>query len=720
MKCKINGIPIKIGITPVLTPPYNGFSNNSFVICSLEEQIRGEIDFEKDVKCAIVRPISAGICSKINGSKVSFTLTRACNLSVEINDSVNQDDVLHLYVSDRKEVDYESYSNIICFNEPVYDVDELIITQDDTLVYIAEGTVVNGKINATNVKHLKICGAGILTMEKYLNRSPFTKCVHVKDCCDVVIEDICIMDSCNWSLHLNGCDDVNIYNVKIIGSRGNADGIDVCGSRNVHVEGCFIRTFDDCLVVKAFDTGNVENLLFEKCVLWNDMARPMEVGVEIRCDELKNVVFRDIDVIHNLTCYPIFGIHHGDRAKISDIHFENIRIEHAPGSQLFDFRITDSIWNKDANKGNIKDIYINDIYLIGEEGKDFRKLHARIDGFSESSDIRGIYIGNINAYGKKIQNSRQLGLELLGYVDEVFFEKDGFRTNDCIRELEAKDTDLFECVESDIQVMKDFCLQKDGRYHGTIKLKLTNCMSELVSGKCGIRISPKNRAIVNEECVEYSLKMGEYLERIYEIDVQAGQIAIESFADNILFRPCVKYIPLPYVLKEDIESAPVVRFDNYFGDVYGAASFALKNGFLEMHSDLIREYEMTMYVALPTEIRDNEVLFAVEESYFGEAPIVKMKNGKFAAAPEIGNHFEITYVFKNYPDVKIKKVLLEKRHDGIIKVPLATFGFDKDTKEFLLEILVNKQTPYHKPLTLFRSTLPEGTAHMYGRFVVET
>lgn len=26
-----------------------------------------------------------------------------------------------------------------------------------------------------------------------------------------------------------------------------------------------------------------------------------------------------IDVIHSLTCYPVFGIHHGDRAKLSDI-----------------------------------------------------------------------------------------------------------------------------------------------------------------------------------------------------------------------------------------------------------------------------------------------------------------------------------------------------------------------------------------------------------------
>lgn len=717
MKCEINGIPVKVGITPVWTPPYNGFSKNCFVICSLEEETRVVIDFGKEVRKAVVRPLSSDVCCETEGSKVSLALTKACNLSVEINDSISEDDVMHLYVNDRKKVDFENYQNVICFDKPVYDIDELVITQDNTLVYIAEGTVVNGRIDACNVKHLKICGAGILTMEKYLRRGSFATCMHVSNCSDVVIEDICIMDSCNWSLHLNGCEDVKICNVKIIGSRGNADGIDVCGSRNVHVERCFIRTYDDCLVVKAFDTGNVENVLFEKCVLWNDMSRPMEVGVEIRCDELKNVIFRDMDVIHNLTCYPIFGIHHGDRAKISDIHFENIRIEHAPGAQLFDFRITDSVWNKDANKGNIRDIYIDDIFLVGKEGKDFQKLHARIDGFSETSDIRNIHIGNVNAFGKKIQNGTQLGLELLGHVDEVFFEENVFQSKACT-EVVQNDTEQ-GCLVSDVQVQKEFCLQEDGRYHGTVKLEITNHMSEPVCGKCGIRIFPKNNAAVNEECSEYSLKVGESLERVYEINAEAGKVLIESVTDNILFRPCVRYIPLPYVLKEKAENAPVVRFDNYFGDVYGTARFTLRNGFLTMYSDLLKEYEMTMYAALPAEVRDNEVLFAAEESYFGEGPVVKMKNGRQVTAPEIGNHFEITHVFKNQPNVEIRKVPLERRFDGSIKVPLTSFGFDKGTKEFLLEILVHKQTSYDKPITLFRSTLPEETAHMYGKFIVE-
>lgn len=751
MKCRIDNKPVSIRRTPVWTPPYNGFSENYFVICTenrnnWKKGLSVEVDFETEITSAVIRPLSAGICYEIQGSKIRFNLKEPCNLSVEINESLREEDVLHLYGSEKKDQDSNGYEHLILLDQPVYDMDELKVTKDNTLIFLAEGTVVHGKILADRVKNLKICGSGILTMEKYLRRGDFIGGIRIEGCKNVVVEDICLLDSCGWSLHLSGCDHVEISNIKIIGSRGNADGIDVCGSRNVHVEHCFIRTYDDCLVVKAFDTGNVENLLFEKCVLWNDMARPMEVGVEIRCEELKNVVFRDIDVIHNLTCYPIFGIHHGDRARLSDIHFENIRIEHAPGAQLFDFRITDSIWNTDSRKGSIRDVFVKDIFLLGKEGNDFRTLRARIEGADENADIRDVYLEHINVYGKEIQNNRQLGLELTGAVENVIWtasktaddpgfvleavEDAGFvsipadnidsalettteRAALTVKDKEIRDTG---CIESSISLQEEFSLENDGKYHGIVVMTVANYGKEAFVGKCGIRIFPKNKGISNEIGAKCKIPENTEKEFRYEVTAQAGKLVIESFADSILFRPDIVYRQLPYFLKEEIEQAPIVRFDNYYGNVYGEARFALRNGFLEMHSDLLKEYEMNLYAALPVKEKDNEVLFAVEESFFGEAPSIKRKNNRLTVAPEIGNHFEITYVFKNYPDAEVRKVPLERRHNGIIKIPLTSFGFAEDTKDFLLEILVQKQTPYDKPLTLFRSTLPEETAHMYGRF----
>ena len=41
----------------------------------------------------------------------------------------------------------------------------------------------------------------------------------------------------------------------------------------------------DSFVVKALGTGNCENIIFKNSVLWNDFARPMEVGVELRAEQ---------------------------------------------------------------------------------------------------------------------------------------------------------------------------------------------------------------------------------------------------------------------------------------------------------------------------------------------------------------------------------------------------------------------------------------------------
>ncbi len=707
MKCYINRREVPIEYTTVMEPPYNGLQKCRYIISTAKMPLEIRVEYDRKITSAVVRPLSAGIACTVCENKVSFTVTEEANISLEINGGIK--DCLFFFLSRKEEIDFGKYRQIIRFEkEPEYTVDELKVTQDDTLIYIAEGTTVNGKILAQKVRNLKVCGNGILTMKNYTRYLPeaMTRCVEIRSCENVEISDISILDSSNWSLRLDGCDRAQIKNVKIIGCRGNADGIDICGSRQVQVTGCFIRTYDDSLVVKAFDTGNVEDVLFEKCVLWNDMARPMEIGVELRCEEVKNVIFRDIDVIHSLTCYPVFGIHHGDRAELSYITFQKIRIEHAPGVQLFDFRITDSVWNQDSTKGKIRDIFIDEISLVGEENKDFRSLHARIDGFDEKADIQNVHIGEIQAFGKRICGSEMLGLEILGAVKGVFWEK------------EQETEEQAEPVKSSLEIVEAFHPEGDGRYHGKGKLRLENSGKRVALGNAGVHTFPKNKAETDAGRFSYRLEAGESTEVLFEVIAQPGKLVLESFGDNICFRPCIRYFSLPYLLPETVWEAPAVRFDNYYGDRDGEIFFALKNGWLEVYSALLKEYDILLYTALSVPACDNEILFSAEESYFGEAPSVKWKNESCVPAPEIGNHWEITYVFQNQPKVKkIEQLTLAQNPDGRLKVPMESFGFSKDTEEFWLEAELKKHTEHTMPYTLFRSTLPEQTAHMFCRFI---
>ena len=526
MECFVNGKQASIRYTAVNMPPYNLDTKCGYLMIEFEKETEIDIFYKKKVATAVVRPLALGIDYKVIENRVHLTMKEPCNISLEING--NLEDTLLIFASEQKTYSEEGYSNIIRFPEGVHDIDELLIEQDNTMVLLEENAVVHGRILARNVKNLKICGKGIITMEKYFREIPrdMLRCVSLWGCSDVQISDLSILDSCNWSLRLDGCDRVEIESVKIVGCRSNSDGIDVCGSRDVHVTGCFIRTYDDSFVVKAFDTGNVENVLFENSVLWNDMARAIEVGVELRCEEVKNVVFRNIDVLHSLTPYPIFGIHHGDRARITDIHFEDIRIEHAPGGQLFDIRITDSVWNKDTKKGSIDHIYIDKIALVGKEGRDFRNLSARLEGFDEKHCISDVYIGKIEAFGKSISGMESLGLESRKYVSNVVFENP--------QESGA--------IETFLEMVQPFKLRHDGRYRGVLKLVMVNIMKDAVSGIAGIKVYPGSKVEYDQTLFAYSLKCNERLEKQYEIVTKPGKMAVESYGQNIEFKSQVLYL----------------------------------------------------------------------------------------------------------------------------------------------------------------------------------
>ena len=700
----VNGNMVPIRYTAVNMPPYNLDTQCGYLIVNYLGETEIDIIYEKRITSAVVRPLSLGIEPQVADNRVHITLKHPCNISVEVDGRL--EDALLIFASEKREYREEGYSNIIRFEAGVHDIDELLVEQDDTMILIEENAVVHGRILARNARHLKICGQGVITMERYFREipRPMLRCVSLWGCSDVDISDLCILDSCNWSLRLDGCDDVEVDNVKIIGCRGNADGIDVCGSRNVHVSNCFIRTYDDSFVVKGFDTGNVENVLFEKSVLWNDMARAMEIGVELRCEEVKNVVFRDIDVIHSLTPYPIFGIHHGDRARVSNIHFEDIRVEHAPGAQLFDIRITDSVWNKDIKKGPIEHVYIDNIRLVGEEGKDFRNLTARLEGFDEENSIRDVQIGTIEAYGKVITGADALGLEIRKFVEDVQFED--------ITESGA--------IKSFIEMEEAFTLCADGRSRGVLKLTLINQTKETVTGTAGLSVFPQTKAVYEDTPFAYQLEAGQRIEKEYEIIAVPGKYAVESRGSTIAFKSAVEYLEIPYLLPEKSENGAAVPFANYFGEVQGDVSFALRNGWLEVRSELLKEYDMCLYTAVPVETADNQILFSLEESYFGEAPCIKWKDGKRVAAPEIGNHWEIVYVFNNQPQVKeIKKVDLPRNHIGLIRIPLCCLGLDESVKHFWMEAKFVKETKNSRmPYTLFGSTIPERTAHMFCDFYV--
>jgi hypothetical protein len=106
----------------------------------------------------------------------------------------------------------------------------------------------------------------------------------------------------------------------------NADGIDICSSRNVVISDCVITTADDAIVLKAIARNGkkanvVENVTVTNCILTSS-STPLMIGTETEAD-IRHVIFSNC-VIRNSN--KGFGINVQDGAVVSNVIISNLTI----------------------------------------------------------------------------------------------------------------------------------------------------------------------------------------------------------------------------------------------------------------------------------------------------------------------------------------------------------------------------------------------------------
>lgn len=703
-----NGIQLEVKQCKIFPKPYNSMSYMEYVMPDAAKPSELVIEYETDIKSAVIRPLHLKIPFEIKNGILTVKIDKPVKVSVEINDGSENNLMIFAHV--KKSFVSPGYGRVIVIGRETEHNGTLRITDDNTTVYIEEGAVLSGNIIAENCENLKIYGAGRICMERYTYemRRDFARSVDIISCRNVTINGIIIDDSNDWSMRINGCENVDISDVKIFGCRGNSDGIDICGSRNVTVSDIFTRVWDDSFVVKSLGTGNTENVVFKDSVLWNDFARPMEVGVELRADEIKNIRFENIDIIHSATGYPLMGIHHGDHAVVSDVVFNDIRIEDTPGAQLFDIRIADSVWSRDNGMGSIKDIMFSNIAYIGADRNDILLSNSRIEGYSGEHNVKNVKFHNITIKGRAAKTAQSLGLDICGFAENISV---------------TSDLDIEEAARlpAEIYVSDDFRLCENGLYKGVITVKLKNNSKMPVSGKAHLAVSPKNTA---PECaLDYDLSPSESVEYKFDITLGAGKYVFYFKDESSAIENKWLYIELNAIIHEGrpITDAPVYRFVNYYNNTCGGLRLAVENDELIIMSETDGATDFILYTAMPSEKHDGEVLFSAEETDFGEVCAVVKKGDTLAAAPQLRCPAEITYVFRNEPKVKeILKTPVRLKKGDSIKIPFKSLGVDIGAKNFLMEIEAKTEETgkLRYPFTLFHSTMPDKTAHMFGNILL--
>lgn len=153
-----------------------------------------------------------------------------------------------------------------------------------------------------------------------------------EDCRRVQISDVHLENAGFYSMHLAGCDNVDVRGVSIRNSlkAPNCDGIDPDHSRDVRIADCSVTCGDDAIAVKTSAEfakyGPCENIIVTGCVLTtHDCA--LKIGSET-ADAIRNVVFADCMVTQ---CGRGIGVFLRDQGDIENIVAHDIVIH----SQLF-------------------------------------------------------------------------------------------------------------------------------------------------------------------------------------------------------------------------------------------------------------------------------------------------------------------------------------------------------------------------------------------------
>jgi hypothetical protein len=371
---------------------------------SFEGKVDVKVKFLAPIYNYDIRPKSRNILAESYRNEIHFSLDKPENLSIEINKNLKRP--LFIFANPLEtNVPTKADKNVIFFEAgKIHNVGEILVKSNQT-VYIEGGAIVYGNFMTDKGKDIKISGRGILDNSIY--QKGVRRPIEINECDNVLIEGIILTESRHWSCASHASKNVTYRNLKIISDNDWDDGIDIVGSQNVLVTNCFIRTKDDCIALKAgtnyftkFNSGfNLDSVVVENSVLWNGVwGNALEIGFETRADTIKNVTFRNIDIIHAEGPEGTFTVHNGDRAVVKNILYEDIRVEDSRG-WLIDFRILQSVYSKDQRRGKIENVHFKDIFVEGEHYP-----ASQILGFNQEFSIRNVVLENFNIHGERINS----------------------------------------------------------------------------------------------------------------------------------------------------------------------------------------------------------------------------------------------------------------------------------------------------------------------------
>jgi hypothetical protein len=388
------------------------FDQASFASFEMQGAVTVTVVCPDTIQSAKILPSSLNLRPTVQGKSLRLTLAEPKQLSVEVNG--NWVRALHLFANPPEtDVPRRGDTNVIYFGPGIHEVSHLVVSNNQT-VYLAGGAVVRGVIRPEETfrisgysglrtysptfvlkgNHITFRGRGILDGSACPTHARNLLQVQGQD---ITLEGVVLRDSSTWNIPIRKSDRVKVKNLKILGYRANSDGIDICNSRDVTVEGCFIRTLDDLIVIKTDQgAGEARRIVARNCVLWNEVAHALSIGAELR-ESVDDVLFTDCDVIHDKGREWTLRVYHCDSARISNVRFENLRIEESP--RLISLWIGKASWSRDDARGHIDRVAFKNIRAAANP------LRVELKGFDQSHAVEDVTFDDVMVNGQPLNSA---------------------------------------------------------------------------------------------------------------------------------------------------------------------------------------------------------------------------------------------------------------------------------------------------------------------------
>ena len=443
------------------------FAGDEDVVVSVKSN-KIQIDETTDIK---IRPLSKQVNYEVDDNRIVFVLKENGAYTVELNGFHEVLTIFYNPVKDfliEAEKDVNENRKLLYYPEGIHHIGTVEL-ESHTTVVVDSGAVLYGAFTAICAEDIKICGYGIIDgsledrkteegfilhdfdqllpyekdeLKSYYNRNEILNgCIRFYRCKNISVESIILRDSTFWSFMAAGCDNLQIDNVKTIGMwKYNADGIDVVNCSRVTIRNCFLRNFDDCIVIKGiagWEDRNNENILVENCVVWCDWGRSLEYGAETNAPEYRNIVMRNCDLIHNSTV--LMDIQHNNEAEIHHCLFENINAEYSkyqlpdiyqedmekpytgvPNTEqplLMGIFVYDEIAHSKKNlHGCVHDIIFRNINVYKDE--EVSMPESKFMGF-EGHRVSNVVIDGLYVNGKKVDSMEEANIFVNEFTDNI-------------------------------------------------------------------------------------------------------------------------------------------------------------------------------------------------------------------------------------------------------------------------------------------------------------